>query len=633
MAWALLPRLALWAPCAAWYGLCAFALWHLPALRNWQALLGAAAAPVLARDLFARGRLLAGGRAGRDLAPALWTELDRIAAGLGGRGPDEVVLTHGLDAELADEPAVLPPWGRRRVLRLGLPLLEGLDPAQGRALLTQLLAFLAPRSGRAAFWVEEAWRLADSQDGEFWDWLKPRLRARAEDILTRRAAACDRAAAESCGGQAWIGALSLLLLRARRLERDGFRFLREAAFSAEPPDGVSEALAQLVRTAGRDDPGDLRALLRESRREGDFYGSFADRVKAAGVAPDAALPAAAPATSAAQAWLGESLPALRAQADAAWKESVAPGWAAERDAALRSRARLARLLAERPAGGWPEREELELARLLIADERLDAALPLLEKAVAARPDDMDALALLAGLLSRREDPRGDALLRRIVEARVYASLDAAEFLLRRLEHSGQAEEAARLRAQAAAFRAEWEQAASERARFGHDDVFLPHQAIPGGIEALAECLGPTLVRRAWLVVRPEKRLAHITHHVLMLDVDDTFRGWDDALERVEDERVCRGSLSIVMPSQLPRAARERLRAAPGALVYESASRPGPAAFLRAWPRLPAYARAAGAGGLVLLAVCYGIAGYRAGMLSALLVSLGLIAQPWSWRGR
>lgn len=122
----------------------------LPQVLGWTgasllvALVAAVVAAVRARPALAEGPELV-----RAEHPALWAELDAVAAAVGTTAPDRVVVDLDVNASVAEVSG-------RRELVLGLPLLVGLDRGQLRSVVAHELGHLvaghtrATRSTRAA---------------------------------------------------------------------------------------------------------------------------------------------------------------------------------------------------------------------------------------------------------------------------------------------------------------------------------------------------------------------------------------------------------------------------------------------------------------------------------------------------
>ncbi|MFI6642080.1 M48 family metallopeptidase [Streptomyces sp. NPDC050504] len=82
--------------------------------------------------------------------PRLWAAVRDVAAQLGTRAPDEIVLTGAVDASVCEEPRLLGLRGGRRSLCIGLPLMTGLTEAQLRAVIAHEMGHYANADTRLA---------------------------------------------------------------------------------------------------------------------------------------------------------------------------------------------------------------------------------------------------------------------------------------------------------------------------------------------------------------------------------------------------------------------------------------------------------------------------------------------------
>ncbi|MDP1825093.1 MAG: M48 family metallopeptidase [Archangium sp.] len=114
-------------------------------------------AAVLAWSLFPRTRRFTppGPELKRELHPALFKEIDRVAARCGVKGPRHVYLAPDVNAFVADVGGVLGLF-TTRVLGLGLPLLHCLSLAELRAVLAHEFGHFAGGDTRIGHWVYRA---------------------------------------------------------------------------------------------------------------------------------------------------------------------------------------------------------------------------------------------------------------------------------------------------------------------------------------------------------------------------------------------------------------------------------------------------------------------------------------------
>lgn len=84
----------------------------------------------------------------REQAPELWATVDELAAVAGTRSPDRLVLDADLNASVSEEARLLGLVGGPRTLTLGVPLLQGLDVSELRAVLGHELGHYSERHTR-----------------------------------------------------------------------------------------------------------------------------------------------------------------------------------------------------------------------------------------------------------------------------------------------------------------------------------------------------------------------------------------------------------------------------------------------------------------------------------------------------
>jgi hypothetical protein len=124
-----------------------------------------------------------------------------------------------------------------------------------------------------------------------------------------------------------------------------------------------------------------------------------------------ALPPQRQGPSAAEAWLGPALPALRGVFESRWAEGIASAWRERHEEIRTQRARLQDLRAQCERS---QAEDLERLRLCVALEEDQDWLPEVAAFNAAHPDDAGGLYLEGVLRLQADDEAGLALLERVM---------------------------------------------------------------------------------------------------------------------------------------------------------------------------------------------------------------------------
>jgi Zn-dependent protease with chaperone function len=414
--------------------------------------------------------------AGRELSRAeagpLHDLLREQTRALGAPAVHRVVLTTDYNAAAMQLPRLgLLGWPRNYVL-VGLPLLQTLTPAQAAAVVAHELGHLRGGHGRFAaltYRVNQSWaqlvnNLEQSGRGGivrgFTQWYVPHFNAWSHPLRRTAEFEADAAAARITSPAALAEALCAIEVREPALDRHYWTPLHKslAVEPLPPTDPISRLLA-VARTASL--PAEEESTLLQRAAEADpdpfdTHPTLGERLAALG------QPVAAPAhptTTAAEAWLGPSLPALAQALDTAWRSERTGLWR-ERHAVLREqRATLASLneqlasgLALPDADAWThadftedhvgEAESLPLYRALfesakygtparfavgriLASQDDPAGLPLLEEAMRNDPDFVGpGLAMQQAYHQRR----GDRDAARQLASRQYQHADLADLV-------------------------------------------------------------------------------------------------------------------------------------------------------------------------------------------------------------
>ncbi|WP_298231697.1 M48 family metallopeptidase [uncultured Azohydromonas sp.] len=330
------------------------------------------------RALFVRLPRPEGREITRAEAPALFEALDGMRRRLKGPRVHHVLVVDGVNAAVVQRPALgMIGWPRNHLL-LGLPLLEGLSPAEALAVVGHEYGHLAGSHGQFSAFIyrqRHTWSTVE----QFTERLQGRLGRMAAPLVRWYApyfnaytfvlARADEyqadAAAATLVGPAHV---AHALKRVKLLTSSHQRFMQQAFdrmdHDAAPP---ADLLQRWAAQAGEAPvPADARRCLDDAL---DSEGHFTDshptlRARLSALQCDAATLQEPPppllGDSAARAWLGPLAEALRRELQARWAEEVMPAWA-ERHAharQLRQRLRELRALDARDAA-----QQIELLHL------------------------------------------------------------------------------------------------------------------------------------------------------------------------------------------------------------------------------------------------------------------------------
>lgn len=413
-------------------------------------------------------------------------------------------------------------WPRNYVL-VGLPLLQTLTPEQAAAVIAHELGHLRGGHGRFAalvYHVNQSWaQLVGSleQSGRrslvrgFTEWYVPHFNAWSHPLRRTAEFEADAAAARITSPAALAQALCAIEVREPALDRFYWQPLTKSLADepAPPADPISRLLA-VARTACLP-PEEEATLLRRAAEADpdpfDTHPTLGERLAALGQAVAAPAP---PTTTAAEAWLGASLPALAGELDAEWRKERASYWR-ERHTLLRDQRTELSGLNEQIASGlvlaeadtWRhadltedhvgEQESLPLYRALFGSDKYGAAARFAVGRILVNKDDPTGLPALEEAMGREPDFVGPGLAIQQAYHRRQGDREAARQLgARQLSHADQAD-----------------LVEAERQGCTPQDTFLPHRLTEAELAPLVAVLADPAHRvgRAWLVRKQLRYLA------------------------------------------------------------------------------------------------------------------------------
>jgi len=427
-----------------------------------------------------------GVRLARGQAPELEAEVERLRRAAGAPKLAGIIIDNELNAAAASVPRLLGLLGNKHYLILGLPLMQLLDRRQLAAVIAHEFGHFGGGHGRFSGWiyrVRESWfrllqalterqSLASGLYVRFFNWYAPFFNAYSFVLARANEYEADAVAAKVAGNESLGQALVRLALGADRLDQNFWpRIVRQNNEQPEPPRDLYLSMGRQLHGAAVGDAARLAEVLRQQPSLQDTHPALHQRLAALRVEP--VVPQATN-ESAAQALLGEWLPALEQRFSDEWVEQVDAGWRDNYQAAEQDRRRLNELERAAQDGPLSAREAVDQA-CLVSDLQPEAdALPMLEAALEQYPDHAPGQYRLGDLRLARQDERGVDNLRRAMTIDVQAT-EAALHRLGAYFHATSNQPALlEISDELDQFYASQAASHAQRERIDHDDVYLPH---------------------------------------------------------------------------------------------------------------------------------------------------------------
>jgi Zn-dependent protease with chaperone function len=470
----------------------------------------------------------------RQQAPALFDAMKAMRRQMKGPRFHHVLITDDLNAAVVQRPAFGLFGFPRNYLILGLPLLESLTPQEALAVVAHEYGHLAGSHSRFAAFIyrlRNSWGTIQdlSQQWRGWAsrplqavirWYAPYFNAYTFVLARANEYQADAASAELVGAGVAASALKRVNINAPRYDdfvNGTFRAIRD---EARPPGDFAVRWAAQAHAAPPPERAGqwLREALEREPQVSDTHPALGERLHALPGQGELAqqLPPPLEGASAATAWLGHGVGALRETLQRQWHERVADAWA-QRHRELQER--LKRLADLEGRSEHSTDEELERLRLLLDLRPEGDHLPLLVAFNAAHADQPVGLFLEACLRLDRDDDSGLALLERTIALDADATLAASERAYAFLKP--------RKDARAEAWEQRWHaRRAFESARSDELNRLDPVHAVrPDDLDAaqrerVAEVLriGGKGVKRAWIARRVLPSDPDIATYVLGLEL-------------------------------------------------------------------------------------------------------------------
>lgn len=490
-------------------------------------------------------------------APALFARLDEMRTRMKGPRFHHVLFTDEMNAAVVQHPRWGLLGGHRNYLILGLPLMEVLGPDEALAVVAHEYGHLAGQHGRFGAFIYRlrgAWaRMQAMADGwtdwasrlvaRLFRWYAPFFNAYTFVLARQNEYQADRSAAELVGVAPAANALARVNIAAQ-FEQACFwpDIHRRIRLEPAPPAARSLAWAQAWREQLQPQQAQdfLQQALARVTDHADTHPALADRLRAMGVDPATMAPPPVVGESAAQAWLGKRLPALRKELDERWQRDIGERWAERHQYLQAQHAELDRL---RALPAPDEEESWQTIRLTGELEPDTDLMPALEALLARCPEHVSALYRRGLLRLERRDDAGIADLERVMTLDPEAILPACERLFGYLAD----QDAAR----AETYRARWiarndlEQRRAQEVRQldPRRCTLAPADELPA--EALARFAdivrrAPKGITRAWLLRR-------------VIAADDQARAWVLAFESgwTTSEKKRQAIVDFIVAQEVP----------------------------------------------------------------------------------
>lgn len=361
----------------------------------------------------------------RAQAPALFEAMDKMRQRMKGPKFHHVLITDEVNAAVVQRPLFgLFGWPRNYLI-LGLPLLEALSRMEALAVVAHEYGHLAgshSRFGAFIYRLRLTWATIQelAQQWQGWAsrplqrlvrWYAPYFNAYTFVLARANEYQADAASAELVGAGVAASALKRVNIVAPQYDSFNEQTFGSMRDRDQPPRDRSVQWAARLRDGVPADKGRqwLGNALGRSSRVGDTHPALRDRLRALpGQAElSAELPGPLTSRSAATAWLGDGLPALRETLQQQWHAQLAGAWA-QRHRELKERLQRLEALEARDEPAldeqierlrlrvelFPERAHLDALAAFNAEHAGQAVTLYLEACVRLDLDDGSGLALL-----------------------------------------------------------------------------------------------------------------------------------------------------------------------------------------------------------------------------------------------
>ncbi|HEY3582641.1 MAG TPA: M48 family metallopeptidase [Pyrinomonadaceae bacterium] len=455
-------------------------------------------------------------------APGLFELVREVRAVTGGPKLRKILLTREYNASIVQRPRLGVFGWHENYLRVGLPLLTSMSPAEIRAVLAHEFGHLSGRHGQFASWiyrVRQTWtqvlenikkhpRYGLEVFERFFNWYAPYFWAYSFVLARAHEYEADRCAVGVAGKETTARVLINLELKVRALNEVFWPALHARADTdPQPP---RETFAELLQSLREPLPTDKAQVwfaesLTARHRYDDTHPALADRLAVIGYAnvrETADLNAFAITDG--EPFVDQDLFAriptdFIERQNRFWKEQLADSWSERHKFVAEAQQGLATLADKAPADMSVE-ERWARARYLGGIEGNAVAVPLLREVLELMPDHIAANYALGMTLLEEGDEAGIKHLELAMEKEVTLVPDGCQAIYSFLMARERGAEAEKYRQCAVNYYNELEIARHERRTITSADEFVPHGLTSEAVEALrAQLANVPLLRSAYLV--------------------------------------------------------------------------------------------------------------------------------------
>ena len=472
-----------------------------------------------------------------DDAPRLFELVQEVRAATGGPTLRKILLTREYNASIVQRPSLGVFGWHENYLRVGLPLLASMSPAEIRAVLAHEFGHLSGRHGQFASWiyrVRQTWtqilenvkkhpRYGLEVFQRFFNWYAPYFSAYSFVLARAQEYEADRWAVAVAGKETAARVLINLELKSRALNEDFWPAVhRRADTEPQPPrDAFAELLQTLRQPLALDK---AQAWFAESltarHRYDDTHPALADRLAAIGytnVRETADLNAFAITGG---ELFGDRELFARVPSDFIerqnkfWEEEIANSWTERHKFVTEAQQGLA-TLAEKTAADLSVDERWQRASYVGGIEGNIAAAPLLREVLELMPDHACANYALGIALLQQGDEAGISHLELAMEKEVGMVPEGCQAIYSFLMARERGAEAEKYRRCAENYFYELQLAQQERRTITIKDDFVPHGLTNEALEALrAQLANVPLLRSAYLVRKICQHVPDVPSYVL-----------------------------------------------------------------------------------------------------------------------
>lgn len=422
-------------------------------------------------------------------APALFEMLDQLRASLKCQPFHEVLLVGDHNAAVVQIPRLGIFGWHKNYLLLGLPLMEGLEPEEFKAVLAHEFAHSSRGHGRFGNWLyrlRQSWhRVVEeiARQGNkgmqfltlFLKFFWPRFSARSFVLSRANEYEADNCAVRLTSPEFAARALMRIALNDRLLsEKFWPGFFQLANTESIAPGDVYKRLSSSLRsgTGARDENRWLRQAFLAETNSGDTHPSLKDRLAAIGFEGNRERVPLLRAT-AGEAYLGGRLPEFATRLSEEWQRAVEPLWKSRHEDAAKTASELAALEETSEDNADPE-TLWKRAHAIIDLKGDDAAMPLVEEILRLDPAHCNAMFIRGRRLLAEDDPQGEELIEKVIARDALATESGLQLIYAFCARTGRKDRLRPLEDRLEQFQELKNKALQERNDVTLIDTFLPH---------------------------------------------------------------------------------------------------------------------------------------------------------------